>query len=407
MDIQGLIEAAEKVLERNTKTFNGKEIVVPALRAYPVPYCWDTAFHVMALSHLNPQKARENVEALLSLQRKDGLIPNAPLKTADQDLRSQPPIILYAVERYLDLTGDLESVKRWFPKLVLFYEWWSKWGDPAGSIQGLVAPFSGIRTTTRILSSFMNTIRVRRERFACPAVLAICSTGMDNHPIYDFANGRTVKTGKFHYLALEDLLLNSALVAGAEALSKIAKRLGKKEEARRFNAEREQKAKLVNLYMWSEEEGIYFPVDWNGAKIKVKSVQAFATLWAGIPDRKRASKLLLHLNPNEFWGRYGIPTVAFDDPKHLTPQPAWMCSKDPYYWRGTIWPPTTVLSFEGLRRYHRRNLARELALKWMELVEKSGFAEYFYPDGRPGRANPEEFGWTAAATVYLAKEVLC
>jgi glycogen debranching enzyme len=76
----------------------------------------------MALCHLNPQKARKNIDALLLLQREDGLIPNAPLRTGDQDLRSQPPIILYAVKKYFELTKDLESVRRWFPKLVLYYE---------------------------------------------------------------------------------------------------------------------------------------------------------------------------------------------------------------------------------------------------------------------------------------------
>jgi glycogen debranching enzyme len=407
MDVQALVEGAQEVLERNTKKFNGLEIVVPALKAYPVPYCWDTAFHVMALCHLNPQKARENVDALLLLQREDGLIPNAPLRAGDQDLRSQPPIIFYAVKKYFELTGDLESVRRWFPKLVLYYEWWSNWGDPAPSLPGLVAPFSGVRPTTRLLSSLMRTMGVRKERFANPAVLAICSTGMDNHPTYDFAEGRTIRIGCLHYLALEDLLLNSALVAGAEVLAELAALLNKGDLAARFQTERRRRATLVNEYMWDEEDCFYFPVQWSGVKVRVKSIQAFAPLWAGIPKRKEGSKLLGHLSsPGEFWGRYGVPTVAFDDPKHLTPQPDWMCSKDPYYWRGTIWAPTTVLTFEGLRRYQRKDLARDLALKWMELVKKAGFAEYFYPEGRPGKANPEDFGWTAAATVYLAEEIL-
>jgi neutral trehalase len=407
MDVEGLVKDAVAVLDRNTKKFGGQEIVVPAPKAYPVPYCWDTAFHVMALAHLDADRARRNVDALLSLQRPDGMIPNAPLRAGDQDLRSQPPIILYSVRRYLELTKDLESARRWFPKLALFYDWWAVKGDPQNSIPGLVAPFSGARLTTRILSSLTATMGVRRERFAGPAVLAICSTGMDNHPTYDFAEGRTVKIDHFYYLTIEDLLLNSALVAGAEALSELARALGKREEAKKFGIEHERRAELMNQYMWSEEESFYFPVQWSGVKVKVKSIQALATLWAGIPERRKASKLINHLSsPREFWGRYGIPTVAFDDPKHLTPQPVWMRSKDPYYWRGTIWAPTTMLAFEGLRRYGRKDLARRLALKWMELVDKSGFAEYFYPEGRPGRANPEDFGWTAAATIYLAREAL-
>jgi neutral trehalase len=77
---------------------------------------------------------------------------------------------------------------------------------------------------------------------------------MDNHPTYDFAEGRTIRIGRLHYLALEDLLLNSALVVGAEVLAELATLLNKRDLAARFQTERKRRVTLVNEYMWDEED---------------------------------------------------------------------------------------------------------------------------------------------------------
>jgi len=59
---------------------------------------------MMALAHIDATLAKENIEALLSLQRSDGMIPNAPTEVNDQDLRSQAPIVIYSTKYYLDVT---------------------------------------------------------------------------------------------------------------------------------------------------------------------------------------------------------------------------------------------------------------------------------------------------------------
>ncbi|MEM4972793.1 MAG: trehalase family glycosidase [Candidatus Hadarchaeales archaeon] len=399
MDPEQLVSRAREVLERNTKRVGEYEIVVPSPKSYPVPYAWDTAFHVLGLLYVDQEKARKNLRAILSLQRPDGMIPNAPLKTGDQDLRSQPPILLYAFRRYLEETSDKASAGLWFPRFKLFYRWWSERGDPFG--KGLVSPFTGLRRSTRVLGALGRLFR--SEGLGTPEFYALCSTGMDNHPIGDFF--RAVKVGGLYYLPVFEILLNSSLVSGAESLAEVARRLGMRGEEKELREEAERRRKLMNELMWSEEDGFYYPASWEGEKVKVKSATAFTTLWAGVPDNRQARKLLSHLlSPEEFWGEYGVPTVAFDDPKFMSGQPPWLVSRDTYYWRGPVWAPITLLIAEGLIRYGRKRLANELVEKWVKLVEKSGFAEYFYPDGRPGRAHlGEDFGWTAAVTIYLLK----
>jgi len=122
LKLDQLIIKAKEILYENLKEFGEHKIIVPHLNGYPIPYCWDTAFHVLALSHIDPLLAKENIEALLSLQKENGMIPNAPIEVYNQDLRSQPPVIIYAVNYYSNTTKDFESLKNWYPKLKKFYE---------------------------------------------------------------------------------------------------------------------------------------------------------------------------------------------------------------------------------------------------------------------------------------------
>jgi len=71
------------------------------------------------------------------------------------------------------------------------------------------------------------------------------------------------------------------------------------------------------------------------------------------------------------------------------------------YWRGPIWAPATVLVEDGLRRAGYVELADHIALRFLALCEKSGFAENFDAisgDGLRDRA----YTWTASAYLLLA-----
>lgn len=386
-EVRSYLEKAKNILYKNIRVFNNYRIVVPHLEAYPVPYCWDTGFHVLALTHLDEKLAIENIKALLSLIEENGMIPNAPLESENQDLRSQPPIIIYAAKYYMEQTKDVKSIKSIYPKLKKYYTWWRKFGNPNNFIKNLVSPFTGARE---------NNSRI--------GYWAVCSTGMDNHPIYDFSNGIVKKINGYYYLKIYDLLLSSTLAAGANSLSIIAEELNFKDDEKFFKKEFEGISNAINNYMWSDEEKIYYPISWNGDKIYVKSAQILSPLYANIVENEDAKKLISHIvSPKEFWGKYGIPTIAFDDTKYMSKQPDWMYSPDPYYWRGPIWPPMLMMAAIGFLNYSRKDLIKEIASKWLDLMIKDRtFSEYYYNNGKPGITNRPNFGWSAAATIFLS-----
>jgi glycogen debranching enzyme len=379
---------AIEALYGNTIKYKHFRIIVPHLDRYPMPYCWDTAFHVIPLIFYDLELARENINCLLSLSNNEGMIPNAPTEKGDQDLRSQPPIIIYAAWRYYEATRNKEQLLDWFPKLIKYYWWWRGEGDPMKV--GLVSPFTGTRVRGHPKTAYW----------------AVCSTGMDNHPVYDFSMGKSVEVNGLHYIPVKDVLLSSALALSARVLTRAAQELGLSDYENTFRQEYESLYEKINEELWDEEEEFYYPITWDGRQIKVKSAQALTTLIAGVTEGERTKSILMHLlSPNEFWGNYGIPSVAFDDEKYMTSQPSWYYSRDPFYWRGPIWAPVVYLTFRGLMDLGYQGKALELAQRWVDLVNTTGvFAEYYYADGRPGATNLDNFGWTAAVTLSVMIE---
>ena len=72
------------------------------------------------------------------------------------------------------------------------------------------------------------------------------------------------------------------------------------------------------------------------------------------------------------------------------------------YWQGPSWMNANWLVMDGLRRYGYTDHADALRETSLEMVEKSGFAEYFDPNtGEPLGAH--NFSWTAALTIDLLK----
>ncbi|MEM4374391.1 MAG: trehalase family glycosidase [Nitrososphaerota archaeon] len=386
---EGLLKRAVETLYANVVEYNGRRCVVPHVSYYPWIYCWDTALHVIALSYVDPALAKENVEALLSTQGRDGMIPNAPTPKDDQDMRSQPPLIIHAVRRYAEITADIDSVRSWYDRLAKFYWWWRRRGVPPSSSNSLASPFTGARRTTDLIGYW-----------------AVCSTGMDNHPIYDGLGGGIVYGDGLFYIPVKDLLLNSILAESADSLSKLAEQIGRLDDKMAMRREFEKLSHTINAQMWYSRDSFYYPLTFDGEHVKTLSCQGFTPLIAGIPSRGEAERLIQHLtSPREFWTEHGITSIAQSDPKFMTPQPSWLHSRDPYYWRGPIWAPIQYITYAGLRKYGENRNARRLAENWLETMGRDPlFPEYYYPDGSLGLKKLTHFSWTAAVTIIFLNE---
>jgi hypothetical protein len=92
----------------------------------------------------------------------------------------------------------------------------------------------------------------------------------------------------------------------------------------------------------------------------------FYPLSAGAPDADRAKRVLAILtDPTKFWGKYLLPTLAYDDPDY--PQQE--------YWRGDIWGPTNYLTWVGIKKYASPPQMAEFADRNVQLFTREWLAK--------------------------------
>jgi len=181
----------------------------------------------------------------------------------------------------------------------------------------------------------------------------------------------------------------------------MAQILDKKEDHESFLAEYEFMKKLIDENLWDEKEGFYFDRHWNGQFSKRKAASNFYPLLAKIPDEKKAIRMKRHLlNEKEYWGEYILPTISRGDPSF----------KDQQYWRGTIWPPTNYLIYQGLKAYGFDAVASEFAQKSAEMILRTWENFQICPenyDSRTGEAGGERFqSWGPLFALIAVEEFL-
>jgi putative isomerase len=88
-----------------------------------------------------------------------------------------------------------------------------------------------------------------------------------------------------------------------------------------------------------------------------------------------------------------------------TERPKSKLYKSDSYWRGPVWAPTTLLIVDGLNRSGEEALARDIARRFCDLCDKSGFAENFEALTGEGLRDPA-YTWTASVFLILAHDYL-
>src|SRR5256885_13892806 len=105
------------------------DFVGPSPTHYPFQWFWDSAFHAIALLHVDPELSKQELRCLMQGAQPNGFIPHMLLWEKGshahwlQDEYSirlahpfytatiQPPVVARAVERILDATGDEALVR--------------------------------------------------------------------------------------------------------------------------------------------------------------------------------------------------------------------------------------------------------------------------------------------------------
>src|SRR6266571_405967 len=144
---------ARRVLEGNRQrgisAWAGQryDFVCPSPTTYPFQWFWDSSFHAIALLHVDPELAKQEIRCLLQGAQPDGFIPHMLLWEKAYHARAlqeysivladpfytatvQPPVLARAVWRVYQATKDRDFLLEVLPATMRFYRWLKAYRDP-------------------------------------------------------------------------------------------------------------------------------------------------------------------------------------------------------------------------------------------------------------------------------------
>ncbi|RIJ50826.1 alpha,alpha-trehalase [Maribellus luteus] len=197
--------------------------------------------------------------------------------------------------------------------------------------------------------------------------------------------------------------ISSEMAMLASDLSRIARILNLKKDARFFQKEGDKIKRRINDLMWDTQNNFYYDLTLNGEFVPVKTIAGFWTLLAEVPSAKRAKLMVQELNnPSTFNRKHRVPTVAADQ-EGYNPMGG--------YWKGAVWAPTQTMVIRGLEKYGYSKLAREIALNHLRNVntvyKNTGtiWENYAADAIEPGQPARKDFvGWSGIGPILYLME---
>ena len=301
----------------------------------------DQLFAALLAGVFDADLARENMATAMASATPQGNIACIVTSNDAWVDRSQHPNGALVAWQLYQRTGERSLLAASYDALARNQRWWREHRDPDAF--GLLS---------------CGTSDVGEGLYKGTHFAARNETGMDNSATHDEA----VYDPITRTLSTFDLGLNCAAALDAEMLSKMAKVLGKEDDAREFAAIAERCRKLISENLWDESRNIFANRQRQGGFVRSLSPTSFYPLLCGAATPEQAEKLLRHLSDETtFGGDYVLPNATRDDPAFA----------DNVYWRGRIWPNVNYMVWLGLRRYGFAAEASRLARQSYKLFMKS------------------------------------
>lgn len=365
---------------------------------YVSQWLWDSCFHAMVYRWLDPEMAWEELQSLFVYQVTEGpdagMVPHQAhfsenddensqnlFRHPDRSMITQPPLIAIAVLAVYQKSPKLDILKSLYPKLVKYHQWYDNRRDPDNDdLCAIIHPWESGWDASQRWDSLLGITEATSEPVA-----------MLQHKRLEL-----VRTIFEHHCSAEELVYaedgfyaepadyNAIRAADLDALAEIAREVGKKQQEideHKGHAERVRRAicqKMIDVN-GDNQLRVHDLVGAEEVKNTPDSASKFILLFGRCVNQEYAELLR-----DELEGKNGS---GFNTPYRIATMPTdnrWFDSSE--YWRGNIWLPLNSLIYTGLRNYGFLEEARSLAENSLDLVERSGFCEYYNPiNGKSGR----------------------
>ena len=403
-----LDEQARSILTRNDRG----GYTVPTDGLYPHQWNWDSAFAAWGYSTFDIDRAWLELETLFYGQWDNGMVPHIIFHGGNQGYFpgpdvwatetdpptsgiSQPPVVAILARcmfeaRPHDGRARLAAL---YPRILAWHRWWHRYRCGAGVVSvthpwesgrdncpewdiGLAdVDVSGVGTYHRNDTMHVDP-SMRPGKRDYDRYLAILHFGRD----CGWDQDEIVESGPF---LMADPAVTFILIRANRDLASLARELGEDPaEPEGWAAELEAALPLL----WNEDLHSHDALNLRTGRFANRlGSGAFLAWLAGLENPVMEARLMAA------WDRvrYGIPS---SDPA----APGFDARR---YWRGPSWPFMNALIAIGFRDAGRTAEYERLRAETADLINRSGFYEYFDPyDGTP--CGGGDFTWTAA--VWLA-----
>lgn len=332
-------------------------------------FMWDCSFMMMygkyARSAFDFQNTLNNFYAK---QHPDGFICREIRKDGTDVFQrfdpssTGPNIMPWAEWEYFKNFNDKDRLKKVFPVLLAFYNWYSTYRTwPDGTYYS-----SG---------------------WGC---------GMDNQH-------RVTKqySAEFSHGFMSWIDISFQEIYAGKILIEMAKVLDRENDVVEIKKQQDRLSKQINSSMWNEDEKYYFDRYKTGELNTTMSIGSYWGLLAGTIPENRINDMVDHLqDTSKFDRKHRVPTLSASDPNY---------EPNRGYWNGGVWAPTTYMVLRGLTENKFDSLAYEIGSNHVHNVTKvfnetNTFWENYAPDKVKGEFRSDFVGWTGLAPISVLLE---
>lgn len=410
MTEEHLIKQARDVFEKNFVNWQGLTFHQPAPGSYQSFFAWDSGWHAIALSVIEPELAVRELEAVFSFQLKTGLVPHEArieglgnseslfrkilIKSVsvqfDSTGRSRfidPPSYLIAAEIVYNRTRD-ERILKLLPSMLKCLDYLMRERDLLGdNLVCIIHPWESGTDTAPYFDEACG-VDVRRPTWFLRYSFAYL------RQLKEIArlgwNGKTaLEKGAFVF---QDAGMNGLVAAGAMAVSRLFSAAGDGANADKCKGMADAVINACENLLWDERRGFYYP-RWMRPKpvcVFRSCLNGIMPLLSGLVSFDRAERVITgYINSTEHFAcDFG---VQFNSAKEHDLK--WF--RDSMLWRGPcIWISMSWAAAEAASIYGRKDIASSITAKTARLITDNGFHEFYDPETGIGKG-ANMFTWPA------------
>jgi glycogen debranching enzyme len=377
------------------------DFVCPSAVTYPFQWFWDSCFHAIVLSHLDPVRAESELTSLLANQWPDGLISHVTFwqrevyeeRLADYSIAyrtpylsdcMQPPLLAEAVAAVAARGRGEAFLREVLPDVRRYFDWLRDVRDPDrdGLIAVIQADETGLDESPKFDAYLGVTGDERPDYDAAWHRVADPYAEVGRDPARMFALDRFID---------EDVMVNTIYAENQRVLGDLLAVIGDAAGAADFHDRAIRTRDALVEKCWDPEAGLFW--DLTGLAERPLRTSTFTSLFPLVlPDlpEPMAARLIAQLeDPATYGTTYPVPSCSRSEPafrpgavgRHLL-------------WRGATWINVNWYLCRGLRRHGRADLARRIEDSTATMIERSGFREYYDTFTGSGHGAPD-FGWSA------------